>query len=116
MTVTVVAGPDRAVTERTLNSFLRCCTDVSRVGRVLVIDIGLWPEDRAALAERYPFLEFRQFPPGVQLGQIREEVGGRYWLHLGMGWQFFTPDEFIKRLICVLDSEPHVYQVGINLR
>ena len=34
--VSLVAGPDRAATEQTLNSFLNCCTDVSRVGRFLV--------------------------------------------------------------------------------
>lgn len=115
VTVTLVAGPDRASTERTLNSFLRCCTDVARAGRVLVIDIGLWPEDRAALADRYPFLDFRQFPPGVQQGQIRSEIGGRFWLHLGMGWQFFAPDDYIRRLTAVLEAEPDVYEVGINV-
>lgn len=113
-TVTMVTGPDRSAAERTLNSFLNCCVDVSRVGRILAIDIGLWPEDRAALHDSYPFLEFRQFPPGVQLGQIRDEIGGRFWLHLGMGWQFFTADEFITRLTSVLESEPDVFQVGIN--
>jgi hypothetical protein len=33
--VSLVAGPDPARIERTLNSFLNCCTDVSRVGRFL---------------------------------------------------------------------------------
>ncbi len=32
-TVSSVAGPDRETTEQTLNSFLTCCLDVSRVGR-----------------------------------------------------------------------------------
>ena len=32
VTVTLIAGPDRAATERTLNSFLNSCLDVSRVG------------------------------------------------------------------------------------
>ena len=114
VTITVVTGPDRSALERTLNSLLNCFTDVSRVGRVLVIDIGLWPEDRAALTERYPFLEFRQYPPGIHVEQIRSEIGGQFWLHLGMGWQFFTADDFIGRLTSVLVSEPNVYQVGIN--
>ncbi|MDN4516336.1 glycosyltransferase [Mycolicibacterium austroafricanum] len=113
-TVTVVAGPDRAATERTLNSLLNCCSDVELVGRVVLIDIGLWPEDRAALADAYPFLEFRQSPPGVRAAQIRAEIGGRYWLHLGMGWQFFARDDYLRRLTSVLDAEPDVCQVGIN--
>ncbi|GJF10178.1 hypothetical protein NGTWS0302_31650 [Mycolicibacterium cyprinidarum] len=114
VTVTLVAGPDRDAAERTLNSFLRCCTDGARVGRVLVIDTGLWPEDRAALVQRYPYLEFGQFPPGVQHEQIRGEISGRLWLHLAMGWQFFAPDAYIERLTGVFDAEPDVYQVGIN--
>lgn len=114
ITATLVAGPDRAAAERTLNSFLHCCTDAERIGRVVLIDIGLWPEDRATLSELYPFLEFRRFPPGVLLDQIRSEIGGRYWLFLGMGWHFFGTDDYIRRLTSVLDAEPDIYQVGIN--
>ncbi|MBW0014116.1 glycosyltransferase family 2 protein, partial [Mycobacterium sp.] len=45
--VSLIAGPDRARVEQTLNSFLNCCTDVSRVGRFLMIDAGLSSSDRA---------------------------------------------------------------------
>ena len=58
VTVSLVAGEDRAATEEALNSFLHCCTDVSRVGRFLMIDTGLSAEDRAILQEGYTFLEF----------------------------------------------------------
>ncbi len=114
VTVTVVAGPDRGATERTVNSLLNCCADVARVGRVLVIDIGLSPDDRTVLGQLYPFLEFRPYPHGVRPNEIRAEIGGRFWLYLGMGWQFFTTDDYIGRLTSVLDAEPDVFQVGIN--
>lgn len=114
VTVTLAAGPDRSSTERSLNSMLHCFSDLTRVGRVLVIDVGLWPDDRAELAARYPFLEFRQSPPGVQRGQLREGIDSRYWLHLGMGWQFFAPDDYVRRLTAVLDAEPEACQAGIN--
>src|SRR5271168_3823147 len=52
-TFSLVAGVDRAATEQTLNSFLHCCTDVSRVGRFLMIDAGLSAHDRAILREGY---------------------------------------------------------------
>jgi hypothetical protein len=42
-------------------------------------------------------------------------IHGQYWLHLDHGWQFFAPDNLITRLIAVLDAEPQVFQVGINL-
>ena len=60
--VSLVAGPDRASTEQTLNSFLNCCTDVSRVGRFLVLDAGLSAQDRAMLRERYGFLNLPRRP------------------------------------------------------
>jgi len=114
VTVSVVAGADRAATEQTLNSFLHCCTDVSRVGRFLIIDAGLSAQDRAILQECYAFVEFVEGTPGA-LGSLRGQIHGRYWLHLGQAWQFFAPDNVIARLIAVLDAEPQVFQVGINL-
>jgi hypothetical protein len=112
VTVSLVAGEDRAATEQTLNTFLQCCTDVSRVGRFLVVDVGLSAEDRAILQEGYTFLEFADYAPGTHL---RHQIHGRYWLHLGQGWQFFAPENLITRLIAVLDAETQVFQVGINL-
>ena len=116
--VSLVAGPDLARIEHTLNSFLNCCTDVSRVGRFLVVEAGLTAPDRATLCERYGFLEFDRLGPadgpGAQLAQLRGQIDGRYWLHLGEGWRFFAPENFITRLTAVLEAEPQVFQVGIN--
>jgi glycosyltransferase involved in cell wall biosynthesis len=117
--VSLVAGPDLARIEHTLNSFLNCCTDVSRVGRFLVIEAGLAARDRATLRERYGFLEFDRLGPadgpGAQLAQLRAQIDGRFWLHLGEGWQFFAPENLITRLTAVLEAEPQVFQVGINV-
>jgi tetratricopeptide (TPR) repeat protein len=118
VTVSVVAGADRAVTERTLNSFVHSCTDVSRVGRFLIVDAGLSALDRASLQERYPFLEFAEGGAGRGTGALatlRDQVCSPYWLHLGQGWRFFAPENLIARLIAVIDAEPQVFQVGINL-
>jgi tetratricopeptide (TPR) repeat protein len=118
VTVSMIAGPDRAASEQTLNSFLHCCTDVSRVGRFLALDAGPSAQDRTTLQERYGFLEFADPGPGVgpgaQLAQLRKQIGGRFWLHLGQGWRFFAPENFITRLTAVLETEPQVFQVGIN--
>jgi len=114
VTVSLVAGPDYAATEQTLNSFLNCCTDVSRVGRFLVVDAGLSEQDRTVLQERYGFLEFGPCGLGAPLVQLREQIGGRCWLHLGQGWRFFAPEDLITRLTAVLDAEAQVFQVGIN--
>ena len=119
VTVSLVAEPDRGTIEQTLNSFLNCCSDVTRVGRFLVVDAGLSTEDRRVLRERYGFLEFADCGskdgPGAQLAQLREQIHGRFWLHLGRGWRFFAPENLITRLTAVLKAERQVFQVGINL-
>ena len=58
VTVSLIAGPDRETYEQTINSFLNCCLDVSRVGHFLVLDTGLSTPDRAKLRKRYGFLKF----------------------------------------------------------
>ena len=113
--VSLIAGSDRATTERTLDSFLNCCTDVARVGRFLLLDTGLPTHDREMLQQRYGFLEFAQCQPGAKPADIRAQIQQRLWLHLGEGWRFFAPDDYITRLAAVLDAEPFVCQVGINL-
>ncbi len=52
--------------------------------------------------------------PAAQLAQLRAQIDGRFWLHLGEGWRFFAPENYITRLTAVLDAEPQVFQVGIN--
>jgi hypothetical protein len=114
VTVTVVAGADAATTERTLNSFLNCCLDLSDVGRFLIIDHGLAEPERARLAANYPFAQFSRLP-AAGLTDVRAQVGGRFWLHLGEGWQFFANERYIGRLMQVLEAEPEVFSVGLNL-
>ena len=113
VTVSMVAGPDRTGAERTINSFLRSCQDLDRIGRFLVVDAGLPAADRESLRQRYGFVEFHQIP-GADLAAIRAVVDGRRWLHLGSDRVFFAPERLIGRLSAVLDAEPDVFAVGVN--
>ena len=92
---------------------------MSRVGRFLVLDTGLPAPDRALLQQRYGFLEFApSIPsdqPAAQLAALRVQINRQYWLRLGEGWRFFAPENYITRLTAVLDAEPQVFQVGINV-
>lgn len=118
VTVSLVAGPNREPIERSLNSFLNCCTDFSNIGQFLILDTGLSTADRSHLQNRYAFLEFIDAHPdgvpGAHLARIRAHIDRRLWLHLPAGWQFFAPDKLLTRLTGVLDAEPDVFQVGIN--
>jgi tetratricopeptide (TPR) repeat protein len=111
VTVSVIAGAQWPATVATINSFLNCCTDAAKVGRFLVFDHGA-PADRAMLRQRFAFLEFVECADGAEL---RQHVRGRYWLDLDRGWRFFAPDNYITLLTAILDAEPAVFQVGINL-
>ena len=111
--VTLIAGPNLTDTEHTLNSFLNCCTDISRIGRFLVLDAELSTDDRKNLHRRYGFLDI--CPPGTTYAQLRNHIHERFWLHLGEGWRFFAPENLITRLTAVLHAEPQVSQVAINL-
>ncbi|UMB69015.1 glycosyltransferase [Mycobacterium paraterrae] len=115
VTISVQAGLGREATQLTLDSFLNCCIDLSRVGRIVVFDHSeLSNSDRGILQDHYPLLEFAPGTPHDRLGLIRQRACGRFWLHLGQGWRFFASDDFITRLTAVLDAEPNVFQVGIN--
>ncbi len=119
--LSLVAGPERngiKSTEVTLNSLLNCCNDVWRIGRYLVVDAGLPAADRAELLERYSFLEFCPISAGESAGallsQIRDQIYGRFWLHLGHGGQFYARECLITRLTRVFEAEENVYQVAVN--
>jgi hypothetical protein len=51
----------------------------------------------------------------VQFAHIRAQIEGRFWLHLGQDWRFFAPENYIHRLTTVLETEPSVFQVAVNV-
>jgi len=112
VTVSLIAGPDWHTTAATLDSFLQCCVDATKVERFLIFDHGQTAGDRAILAQRYGFLDFVECGEGAEL---RDHIRGRYWFDLDYGWRFFAPDSYITRLTAILDAESEVFQVGINL-
>lgn len=119
--LSLVARPDHKGikgVEVTLNSLLNCCTDVWRIGRYLMVDAGLPAADRSILLERYPFLEFCPITAGESAGallsQVRDQIYGRFWLHLGHGGQFYARERLITRLTSVFEAEENVCQVAVN--
>lgn len=114
VTVTVIANSDRTLIESTINSLLHYCTDIEKARRFLLVHTGLSEGDSAYLLDRYPFLEFHSTgdldPAGVD-----HLVDTRFWLHWGAGWQLFAPEPLISRLTATLETEPDLYQVGVNL-
>jgi hypothetical protein len=107
---------------RTINSFLRACTDLHLIARWLCIDDNSDPKDRAAMAALYPFFEF--------IWKERADAGhARSWnilrrhgvvdtplvLTLEDDWLFVRRMDYVSRLLAVLAQEPpEVAQVLIN--
>lgn len=118
VTVSLIAGPDISTTELTLNTLLNCCSDITTANRFLALDTGVSAHDRDRLRSRYPFLDFIEFTPTdeplAELTAIRNQLAGRYWLHLDQGWRFFAAETLVGRLRAVLAAEPDVVQVGVN--
>ena len=120
VTLTFLARGDRTQFERTMNSFLRCCVDLARIGRFVCVDAGLSARDRRGVAEQYPFVEFSRVAGGSGgeaglFNHMRGLIGGEYWLHLGDDWQFFAPERYVARSHEVFAHEPQVAQVAFNV-
>ena len=113
VTVSLIAGPDQKTTEQTLEL----------VPALLHRSITRRPlphrrcrparPDRAALQQRYGFLEFVDAGPAPRSPRsARRSADGSGYTWPGLA--VFAPENFITRLTGVLDAEPHVFQVGIN--
>lgn len=106
--------------ERTLSSFLRCCTDHHRIDRWICVDNGSSDTDLARMAERFPFLELVVVPQAegghaTALNRILELVDSPWWLHLEDDWQLFAPRPLITEALDVLAVDPAIGQVAFNL-
>ena len=119
VTVTITSCRRLALFERTVNSFLQCCTDLDRVGRWLCVDNGSSDADRAWMRQRYPFIEFIETESPAaglvdSLNLLQQAVTSKFWLHLEDDWQFFWKGPYIERATEILDDDPTVAQVAFN--
>jgi GR25 family glycosyltransferase involved in LPS biosynthesis len=119
VTVTITSCRRPALFERTVNSFLSCCTDVDRIGRWICVDNGSSEFDRARMRELYPFFEFIYTEPSDErhadsMNRLLETVTGPFWLHLEDDWQFFWRGQYVESALRILRDDPQVAQVAFN--
>lgn len=119
VTFTVTTCKRLDLFERTMNSFLNCCTDLHRIARFVCVDDNSSPEDRERMQTLYPFFEFI-FKTDAEKGHarsmnlLREKVATAYWLHMEDDWEFLVEADYIGRATEVLDAEPELAQVVFN--
>lgn len=105
--------------EKTMNSFLNCCTDLHLIGNWFCIDDNSSEEDRKKMKQNYPFLTFyfkNQNEKGhcKSMNIIREIVNSPYIFHMEDDWQFFIKDNYITKCLEVLNISDNIGQCLIN--
>lgn len=118
VTVTVTTCRRRNLFETTLDSFLTCATDLSRVSRWIVSDDGSSAGDLDAMRERYPFLEVLPVDGDgghvASMNRLADRVDTRWWLHLEDDWRFFSRGDLIGRSVEVLEHDDEISQLLFN--
>lgn len=119
ITLTITSCRRLALFERTVNSFLRCCADVERIGRFVCVDNGSSPADVERMRSRYPFFEFVLTDPEAEghagsMNRILGLVDSPFWLHLEDDWQFFARGRYVERALAILADDPVIAQVAFN--
>ena len=119
VTLTITTCRRRELFEKTINSFLNCCTDVRRISTWLCVDDGSSAEDREWMRERYPFFEFLFKNPEEKgharsMNMLLDRLETPFWLHLEDDWHFFVRDAYIEKALAVLEDDPALGQVLFN--
>jgi GR25 family glycosyltransferase involved in LPS biosynthesis len=119
ITVSITSCKRLDLFQKTMNSFLRCCTDVELVSRWLCVDDNSSDEDRAKMQEEYPFMEFYFKTPAEKghpqsMNIIMNLVDTPYLFHMEDDWQFFCERPFLNNCLEVLDDNPMYGQCLIN--
>lgn len=105
--------------EKTINSFLNCCTDIDRIDHWLCVDDNSSEEDRTKMKELYPFFEFYWKTPEekghpTSMNIIRDNVKTEFIFHMEDDWKFFECRNYIGQCIDVILSDKDIHQCLIN--
>jgi GR25 family glycosyltransferase involved in LPS biosynthesis len=105
--------------EKTIDSFLNCCTDLEKISRWICVDDNSSQEDIARMHERYPFFEFVLKQPEQKghpqsMNMIRQLVKTPYVFHMEDDWLFFCKRPYISEAMDVISSNPKIMQCLVN--
>jgi len=105
--------------QKTINSFINCCTDVLQIDKWLCVDDNSSAEDRKQMESLYPFFQFvwktpeqKGHPESMNL--IIDMVKSPFVLHMEDDWQFFEKKEYIKPALEILQEDKTLGQVCFN--
>lgn len=105
--------------EKTINSFLNCCTDLDRIDNWLCIDDNSSEEDRTKMKEKYPFFTFywktlneKGHPKSMNI--IKNIVKTPFIFHMEDDWKYFHRTNYISKCMDILVSDNMIGQCLIN--
>lgn len=119
ITFTITTCKRYCLFEKTMNSFINCCTDLDKINRWICIDDNSSEEDRKLMKEKYPFLEFYFKTPQDKghprsMNMLKNMINTPYVFHLEDDWQFFSKDNYITRCLEVVNEREDYGQCLIN--
>ena len=105
--------------EKTMNSFLNCCSDINKIDSWLCVDDNSSDEDKKKMTEKYPFFTFyfknvneKGHPRSMNI--IRSMVKTEFIFHMEDDWQFYEKKNYISECLEVIESDNKIGQCLIN--
>lgn len=119
VTFTVTTCKRLDLFQKTMNSFLACCSDLHRIGKWLCVDDNSSQEDREKMQQLYPFFTFYWKRPEEKghsrsMNIIREIVDTPFVFHIEDDWMFYSKRPYITECIEVLSQDSKIGQCLIN--
>jgi len=108
--------------QKTMNSFINCCTDIHNIDKFICIDDNSSNADRNKMVQLYPFFEFvfkNELNKGhvCSMNKIQDLIqvyNPTYLIHLEDDWNFHTPYNYITNAIEILKSDTTLGQLLFN--
>lgn len=105
--------------KQTMNSFLRCCTDLSLIGKWICVDDNSTEDDRKSMRELYPFFTFvnkheNDKGHARSMNIILRNVDTPYLFHMEDDWKFFIEDNYLTKCLDIINSKTDYSQCLIN--
>lgn len=105
--------------EQSVNSFLNCCLDLSKIDRWICVDDNSSSEDREKMSKMYPFFEFyfktkeeKGHPRSMNI--IRNIVDTPYLFHMEDDWKFFCKRNYLSDMLEIVNKEHKLAQCLVN--
>ena len=119
ITVTMTTCKRIDLFQRTVNSFLECCTDKELITEWIVIDDNSSENDKNKMKELYPFINFifkkTEEKGHVQsMNMIYDLVKTPYMFNMEDDWEFFYKDNYLTRCLEVLSQSDKYGQCLVN--